>query len=165
MKKILGLAAALGLALCASAPALAAGTASTTVTVNDTLASTCTITSPSALSFSNFNGSQQQISAGALSVNCSNTSGYTIAGDAGANSANIPASAGSVTRAMKGGTSYLGYELFTNAGFSTVWNASNTLNGTGNGQAQTITVYATLPAQNIPAPGSYSDGVTATVTF
>ena len=37
--------------------------------------------------------------------------------------------------------------------------------GTGNGNAQTLTVYGHIAAQTTPAPGAYADTVNVTVTF
>ncbi|WP_409528142.1 spore coat protein U domain-containing protein [Rhizobium sp.] len=37
--------------------------------------------------------------------------------------------------------------------------------GTGTGSPQTLTVYGRVPAQNTPAPGTYSDTVVVTVSY
>ena len=37
--------------------------------------------------------------------------------------------------------------------------------GSGSGNQQVITVYGQVPAQSTPAPGSYSDTITATISF
>jgi spore coat protein U-like protein len=42
---------------------------------------------------------------------------------------------------------------------------TDTVSATGNGAAQTHTVYGRVPAQTTPAPATYSDTVTVTVTY
>ncbi len=62
----------------------------------------------------------------------------------------------------------INYGLFQNATFTTNFGntvGTDTLAGTGNGVAQTVTVYGRVPAQTSPAPGSYADVVNVTVTF
>ena len=44
-------------------------------------------------------------------------------------------------------------------------NGAASANGTGNGSAQTLTVYGQIAAQTTPAPGAYADTVNVTVTF
>jgi spore coat protein U-like protein len=39
------------------------------------------------------------------------------------------------------------------------------VSGTGNGAGQTITIFGRVPAQTTPAPGTYTDTVTVTVTY
>ncbi|OYR19401.1 spore Coat Protein U domain protein [Brucella thiophenivorans] len=60
------------------------------------------------------------------------------------------------------------YSLYRNAARDTVWGdttGTNTLAGTGTGAAQQLTVYGRVPPQNTPAPGTYTDTVTATITY
>jgi spore coat protein U-like protein len=70
-------------------------------------------------------------------------------------------------RAMNSGTNYLSYDIYSNSGHTTVWlsGAGSDVTGTGNGAAQTQTMYGQVPAaQNVPA-GTYNDTVVATVNF
>jgi spore coat protein U-like protein len=39
------------------------------------------------------------------------------------------------------------------------------VSGTGNGNAQTLTVYGQLPAGQYVTPGAYADTITATITY
>jgi spore coat protein U-like protein len=39
------------------------------------------------------------------------------------------------------------------------------VSATGNGADQTFTIYGRVPAQTTPAPGTYTDTVTVTVTY
>jgi spore coat protein U-like protein len=72
-------------------------------------------------------------------------------------------------RAMMNGTNALLYNLYSDAGYTNVW---QTTSGTGHsvavgtGSAQSFTVYAKIDAgQNTVPVGSYSDTVTVTITF
>jgi len=70
---------------------------------------------------------------------------------------------------MTDGSNTLEYNLYTDAGRTTVWGdgtaSSVTAAGTGSGAQQSLTVYGRIPAsQSVPA-GSYSDTVTATINF
>ena len=77
-------------------------------------------------------------------------------------------------RRMKGtatanATSFVDYELYSDAGRTTVWpstaSAGPTYPRTGKGTEETIQVYGRVPVQTIPAFGSYSDTVAITVTY
>ena len=97
---------------------------------------------------------------------CTNTTPYAVALDAGTNAGGA-ANFGS--RAMKSGSNVLGYQLYANAGRSTVWGdgsgGSGTVAGTGTGSSQSLTVYGRLPSLTGVVPGSYSDTVTITISY
>jgi spore coat protein U-like protein len=42
---------------------------------------------------------------------------------------------------------------------------SDTVAGTGNGAAQSYTVFGLVPVQTTPGPGTYNDVITVTVTY
>ena len=42
---------------------------------------------------------------------------------------------------------------------------TDTVSGTGNGNAQTLNVYGQIGSQTTPQPGAYADTVNVTVTF
>jgi spore coat protein U-like protein len=99
-----------------------------------------------------------------LSVTCTNTSAYNVGLNAGT------ASNATVTnRSMTGpGGALLHYSLFSNSGRTTNWGntvGTDTVAGTGNGNAQSLTVYGQIPAAQSVAPGSYTDTITATLTY
>jgi spore coat protein U-like protein len=110
-------------------------------------------------------------STGGLSVQCTNTTPYSIGLDYGAN-AN-----GAQRRMSSGGTStYVNYNLYTDPSRSSAWTtttsptscsggASSCILGTGTGSNQNVTVYGRVPPQTGAAPGNYSDTVIATITF
>jgi spore coat protein U-like protein len=66
------------------------------------------------------------------------------------------------------GTSLLAYSLFSNPAMSINWGqtiGANTVIGTGTGVQQSLTVYGQIPAGQVVNPGSYTDTITATVTY
>lgn len=71
---------------------------------------------------------------------------------------------------MAGATgSTVSYQLYLDAGFATIWGdgtaGTTMVVGTGTGLVQAIPVYARVPSQTTPAPGPYTDTVTATIQF
>lgn len=97
-----------------------------------------------------------------LGVQCSSGSAYNVGLDQGQHGASISA------RKMALGANLIGYQLYSNAGRTTVWGntiGSNTLGGVGNGSVQNLTVYGSVPAQATPAAGTYTDTVMVTVTY
>jgi spore coat protein U-like protein len=107
---------------------------------------------------------------GTLSVQCTNSTPYSIGLDSGAN-AN-----GSQRRMLNGASNHISYNLYTDAARSAAWStttsASSCTNGagtcvlgTGTGSNQNVTVYGRVPPQVAPAVGTYTDTVIATITF
>lgn len=139
-----------------------ATTATTTYNVTSTVQATCLI-SGNSLGFGNYSGSLVSIST-TLSVQCTNGTTYNVGLNAGtASGATV------TTRAMGGpGGATLNYALYQDSGHSTNWGqtvGTDTEAGTGNGSAQTITVYGQVAASQFVTTGSYSDTITATVTY
>jgi spore coat protein U-like protein len=143
--------------------ALAATTASN-FTVQIAIGASCTINSASTLNF----GAQGVLTANVdqtstLQVQCTNTTPYNIGLNAGTGTGATVAS-----RKMTSGANTVNYSLYSDAGRTTVWGntvGTDTVAGTGDGAAQSYSVYGRVPAQTTPAPGSYSDTVTVTVTY
>lgn len=146
-----------------AAPAFAQS-ASTTFDVTITIASSCTIDAPAAtdVAFGTNPSTATNIdAAGNLNVNCTPGTAYDIALSEGLNGAYIN------SRAMNNGTTLVPYQLYQDAGRSTVWGetiGTDTLAGTGTGAVQAVPVYGRVPSANFPAL-SYSDTVTATITY
>lgn len=71
------------------------------------------------------------------------------------------------TRAMSDGNShYLSYELYSDAGYSVIWNISNPVTYIPTSSVGlSKTVYAQIPAGQNPYAGQYSDTVLITATF
>jgi spore coat protein U-like protein len=158
------------LALGALASGLAqSATTTTTFAVTATVQSTCSATA-TALAFGNYTpGGGALASNSTISIKCSKNTPYTVALNAGTSSGGTQAQ-----RLMASGTNRLQYNLYTTAGFATVFGdgtgGSVTSAGTGAGvaTANALTVFGQLPdsATNQAAiPGSYSDTITVTVTY
>lgn len=100
---------------------------------------------------------------GTVSVQCTNTTPYTI----GLNAGTAPG-ATITNRKMTNGTSTVGYALYSNSARTTNWGDTagiDTVSGTGSGYSQSYSVYGSVPAQPTPAPGTYTDTITVTVTY
>lgn len=155
-------------------PALA-DTQTGTVTVKATLVAACAAVTPVTLDFGNI------ASIGALAANndktttfqvaCSNGAPYTVyLGDGGNRIAGS-------NRRMANGTALLPYQLYSDTGFSHVWDTtgmgvgvtggSGGVNGTGNGANQTMTIYGRIASGTVPPAtiGAYSDTVVITVAY
>jgi spore coat protein U domain-containing protein, fimbrial subunit CupE1/2/3/6 len=141
-----------------------AATTTSTFTVQVTLTASCTINSASTLNF----GSQGVLLANVdqtstIQVQCTDTTPYNIGLDAGTGSGATVA-----VRKLTSGGATVNYSLYSNAGRTTVWGntvSTDTVAATGNGAAQSYTVYGRVPPQTTPAPGTYTDTITVTVTY
>lgn len=146
--------------------AAAAGSATTTMPVKITIQNACQLATGAAptLDF----GSQGPLTANVdqqvnLSVTCTTSAPYNVGLDAGNNGAGNVAN-----RAMNNGAVKVAYQLYSDSNRQTVWGntlGTNTVAGTGNGTAQTLTVYGRVPPQATPAAGVYTDTVNVTVTY
>jgi len=159
-------------ALVATPAAAQASTATNTLNVQVTITASCTI-GAATLTFPSTAGTSLTSTAltasTTVSVTCTNTSPYSIGMDQGANY--------STTRRMASGGSYIGYGLFLDSGYSEAWTTSTTSSpcsggantcylGTGNGSAQSVPIYGKVPTVAVaPAPGTYTDTVTMTITY
>lgn len=158
--------AALGLVLALITLSTAGYGATTTSTfqVQITIQASCTIVSTATLNF----GTQGVLAANVdqtstLQVQCTNTTPYNIGLDAGTGSGATVA-----VRKMTSGANTINYSLYTDIGRTTVWGntiGTNTVAATGNGASQSYTVYGRVPPQTTPAPATYTDTITVTVTY
>lgn len=142
-----------------------AQTATTQFNVQMTITASCQINSATNMDF----GSNGVISGNVdatstLTVQCTNSTPYNIGLNAGTGSG---ATVG--TRLMTGPASAtIAYSLYTTAARTTVWGntvGTDTVAGTGTGAAQAYTVYGRAGQQTTPAPGVYTDTVTATISY
>ena len=141
-----------------------ATSATSTFGVQLTVASACVINSAGAINFSN----QGVLVANAdttstVQVQCTNTTPYNIGLDAGSGSG-----ASVNVRKLTSGSNTINYTLYCDSAHQIVWGntvGTNTVAGTGNGDPQSYTVYARVPAQTTPAAGTYNDTITVTVTY
>ncbi|PXV54706.1 Spore coat protein U (SCPU) domain-containing protein [Dyella jiangningensis] len=137
-----------------------------TFTVNATVISDCLI------SATNIDFGQVGLitipanSTGTITTTCNKTTAYSVSLDAGAG-AGSSVSSRKLTR--NGGNETLAYALYTDAARTRPWgdgsSGTTTVSGTGNGAAQTSTIYASLLAPAAVPAGVYVDTVIATVTY
>jgi spore coat protein U-like protein len=100
---------------------------------------------------------------GTVTVQCTNSTPYTVALNGGNSGASDP-----TRRKMAKGTETITYGLYQNTARSLPWGSTtgtNTLGGTGSGSNQSLTVYGRVAAQTTPSPGTYTDSVVVTVTY
>jgi spore coat protein U-like protein len=155
--------------LALAASAAPAATASGTFQVNATVSSVCYV-SGALLNFGNsldpVAGATPVDASSTLSVQCTNTTAWSVALDAGSNAGGA---ANFASRTLKNGASSLAYQLYLNAGRTTVWGdgtgGSSPVTGTGTGATQSLTVYGRLPSMAGAIPGTYTDTVTVTITY
>src|SRR5205807_9688457 len=155
------------LAACFLVPwAGASQAASTTSTfaVQVAITATCTINSASTLNFGTVGvlaSNTDQTST--IQVTCTNTTPYNIGLDAGTGSGATVA-----VRKLTSGGATVNYSLYSDSGRTTVWGttiSTDTVAITGNDSAQCYTVYVRIPPLSTPAPRSYGDTITVSVTY
>jgi len=152
------------LLLIASGNVACAATSTSTFTVQMTVTATCTVNSATTLNF----GTQGVLSTNVdqtstIQVTCTNTTPYNIGFNAGTGTGATVA-----TRKMTSGANTVNYTIYSNSTRTTVWGntvGTDTVAATGNGSAQSYTVYGRVPSQAAPAPGTYTDTITITVTY
>ena len=139
-----------------------AATATATLSVSASIGGACTV-GGAALSFGAYSSSAASTANSSISVTCTNGTNATVSLNQGNNNNKVP-SAG--TRALNNGTTnFLGYEIYSDNGMTTVWNAAGAQSISSTGSAISLTAYGRIPAGQNPATGSYNDTVTITVTF
>jgi len=102
---------------------------------------------------------------GLLQAACSLNTPYTIAMDGGTTAANIAARKLALGGA---GAGIISYQLYRDSARTLVWGNGTTGTvqaGTGTGTTQSLPVYARIPSQATPAPGTYEDTITVTLTY
>jgi spore coat protein U-like protein len=161
MRKMTGLGILAGLAL-------AGGSASATTTTNTfgvtlLITANCVINSTATLDLGSSGVINTNHDANApLHIQCTNTTPYTIGLDKG-----TTAGATVGQRLLANGAATVNYNLYTASDYATVWGdtGGTPVSSTGTGADQTFTIYGRIPAQTTPAPGTYTDLITVTVTY
>jgi spore coat protein U-like protein len=137
-------------------------TATTHFTVTVTIAKDCSVSATN-LAFGTYTRTLVQ-STSTISVTCTNMTPYNVGLNAG-----LATGATVTNRSMTGPASaLLKYQLFSDPGYTTNWGntvGTDTVAGTGNGGAQTLTVYGQIPAAQFTAQGTYTDTIIVTVTY
>lgn len=141
-----------------------AATTTSSFTVQITITASCTIVSAGALNFGSSGVLAANVDqASTLQVQCTNTTPYNIGLDAGTGTGATVA-----VRKLTNGGDTINYSLYSDAGRTTVWGntvGTNTVASTGTGAAQNFTIFGRVPPQTTPAPATYSDTITVTVTY
>lgn len=151
-----------------TSPASYSATATTTFTVTATIVGVCQIAATN-LAFGNYNPTLGAVLNGTSTVTptCTISTPYSITLDLGTG-AGASLTNRFMTRTV-GGTETIAYNLYSDPGHTTVWanTEPTTVSGTGTGNPQPLTVYGQIFASNpttLP-PASYSDTITATITY
>ncbi|MER1968363.1 spore coat U domain-containing protein [Castellaniella sp. GW247-6E4] len=157
--------------LAVSLPASAQTTAGS-MDVQIVITANCTVSSTtSTLDFGSNPSTAADASAsnGGFSVTCSNQTPYKIGLKSNSTGA-VDDGVGVMASTAPGVTQTIGYQLYQNPGFTTVWGnattgTANIKTATGTGTAQTYTVYGkTTTTLNVPA-ATYTDTVAINVYY
>ncbi|WP_160118120.1 Csu type fimbrial protein [Pandoraea pulmonicola] len=132
-------------------------------TANVTVINNCTIGATNITFATQSTLASPVASSGTLSVQCTNNDAYRVSLSGGRLGTVI-------ARTMTGPTGAgIGYQLYLDGGYTTIWGdgtaGTSQLTAVGTGLLQSIPVYARVPSQSTPAPGVYTDAVTATIQF
>jgi spore coat protein U-like protein len=139
-----------------------ASTATASIAVSATVLSFCTV-SASALAFGNYQSVVVNQTT-TVTATCTTGTTYNVGLDAGQGTGATV----SARKMTSTGSNTLTYGLYSDSAHSVVWGntiGTNTVTGTGNGAAQTLTVYGQIPGSQFSAPGSYTDTVAVTLTY
>src|SRR5262249_11369303 len=112
-----------------------AATATATLSVSASIAGACTVGS-AALTFGAYASTAASTASSAIQVSCTNGTSAVVTLNQGNNNNRVPSSG---TRALNNGTNYLGYDIYTDNTYSTVWNATNSQPVVSTGSPVTIT--------------------------
>jgi len=152
------------LACLCSSVALAV-TSTTTFQVSASVPGACDSFTATSLSFGDYNPllSSSVSATSSINVTCTSGRSFSIALDGGTTTGG-----GVSQRKMTDGTNTLNYNLYTTSDHSNVWgdSSNDSVSDTGTGAQVTETVYGSIPAsQTSASQGSYSDTITATITY
>jgi len=159
---------AVAFAVIANIGPAAAGTLTQPMLVSVTVPPNCSNFSVGGLSFGTVPSNQFPMGTATINVTCVNGVGYSVALDAGLHF--DPNIAGGLRYMSDGAGHFDGYFLYQDANQQTQWGDANVTNskpvesGFGTGLSQALTVYGSASAGQLAA-GTYTDTVTATLTF
>lgn len=147
------------------ANAVNAATETTSFTVSATVSDTCQSLTADNISFGSYNplsGSNTDAT-GNIQITCTNNTSYSVALSAGGSGSY------STRQLSDGGSNTLNYNLYTSSAYTSVWGdgtaSSNTVDQTGSGSQDTMTVYGRITSGQSVANASYSDTINVTVTY
>jgi spore coat protein U-like protein len=144
-----------------------AGTANTTFTVTVNVPTSCTIAATNMV-FPAYTSGQggTGTATSTVTANCALLTGWTIALSKGSAPTFTPRQ---MTVTIAGTTYTINYNLYTTVGNASIWGDGTgttvTVSGIGLGINQANTVFGTMPAAQSAATATYSDTITATITF
>lgn len=146
-----------------------ASQATGTLSVSGTVATVCTVGSPT-LDFGGYNpvttnASSPLDGSTTITVNCTHDGSVTLGFDLGAN-AQASHCGASPQRCMANGNNYLNYNLYASANdrtSGTVWASPEA--ETISGGSATVSIYGRVPGGQDAAVGTYTDSVVATVYY
>ena len=162
IKSAMVAAAVLALAFVSAPNSAFASTTTASMAVSATVVNNCTVAALP-LAFGNYSGAALNVSS-TITVTCNTGDAYSVGLNAGTGSG---ATVSNRLMTLSSGTATLAYSLLTTSYTGTNWgNTSGSwVTGTGNGTAQTLTVYGVVAAGLYPTAGSYADSVTVTLTY
>jgi spore coat protein U-like protein len=148
-----------------------AGTSTGNLDVSATIANNC-VFGTSTMAFGAYdpvvtNATTPLAVTGAVNLTCTKSDAITLTAGAGLNGASASGTCAvtACTRAMKSGTNFLSYDLYTSTAHTTVWNTSNNIPATATGSSQAVSVFGYIPAASLQPAGTYVDTVVVTATF
>lgn len=142
-----------------------AATETSTFTVSATVTDVCQNLTSNDINFGNYNplSASNNDATGDIHVTCTNNTNYSVALSSGGSGSY------STRQLSDGGSNTLNYNLYTSSAYNSVWGdgtaSSNTINQTGSGNQDTITVYGRIPPGQSVASASYSDTINVTITY
>jgi spore coat protein U-like protein len=170
MRILTGVGILTGLA-CIGGPAVATTSVTNTFAVSLTIHAECVINSTATLAFGSLGvlggigGAANNDATTTVAVQCTDTTPFDIGLDAGTTTGGS-----TTTRKLlnTGSAATVNYTLWQDSNHSVNWGnlvGTDTKTITGDGASHGYTVYGRIPAQTTPAPGTYADTVTVTVTY
>jgi spore coat protein U-like protein len=162
VKSAMAAAAVLAITLVSAPNSAFASTTTTSMAVSATVVNSCNV-SANPLAFGQYSGAALNVST-TISVTCNTGDTYSVGLNAGGGTG---ATVTNRLMTLSSGSSTLAYSLLSGSFTGTNWgNSSGSwVSGTGNGSAQTLTVYGVVAAGLYPTAGSYGDSVTVTLTY
>jgi spore coat protein U-like protein len=162
--------------------ALATGSTTAAISVTARILGSCTATTiPVNFGTYDTNQAGDTQAQGAVTLVCATGTIPTVAMNLGQHFASVgntqqgatnPAATSSgvtITRAMGNQGTYLGYDLFTDSSYKTIWNSSNTISPgqIGSGEPVTLTIYGDIPQKQTQAltAGAFSDSIVVTISW
>ncbi len=137
------------------------------VTAN--VVNSCTIATSAVAFLTNYDvaSATPNTGSGTVTINCTNGAPVYVTLGEGAQPATGSSATVPLRQMSAGGTDRLGYFLYQDSGFSSVWANTQATGVTrvGTGANDALTVYGRIPTGQPVASGAYADGVLATVNY